>query len=57
MGPRVRGDEAEGITPSGQMMLGHVLVSSCPPKRPKPAVKNDQILSQISEFCRQVDMA
>src|SRR5882757_10071889 len=26
-------------------------------RRPKTSMKNDQILAQISEFCRQADMA
>ena len=43
------------------MMLGHLhprLPTSCLKSRPKSRpMKNDQILGQISEFCRQADMA
>ena len=49
----------KAISLVGQMVLGH------PPGQPLPTVvpnsprrmKNDEILSQISEFCRQADMA
>src|ERR1700721_3018081 len=50
--------------PGGQIMVGHPRqVTAAHFSVPKPAVpnlglmKNDQILSQISEFCRQTDMA
>ena len=49
----------KAISLVGQMVLGH------PPGQPLPTVvpnsprrmKNDEILSQISQFCRQADMA
>jgi hypothetical protein len=40
------------------MMLGQPRVPPLPTLRPTPGpMKNDQILAQISEFCRQADMA
>src|SRR5260370_25934552 len=42
----------------GQMMLGHHAINLCPPACPKTRpMKNDPILSQIAEYCRQADMA
>src|SRR5712672_2015543 len=42
----------------GQMMVGHHAIRLCPPAGPKTwPMKNDPILSQIAEYCRQADMA
>src|SRR5258707_9349980 len=52
-----------GISPAhsqgGQMMVGHSrhLAAAHQPAQVLNPMKNDQILSQISEFCRQADMA
>src|SRR3979411_1627485 len=40
------------------MMVGHHAIRLCPPAGPKTwPMKNDLILSQIAEYCRQADMA
>ncbi|HEY5131895.1 MAG TPA: hypothetical protein VIJ35_32150, partial [Bradyrhizobium sp.] len=45
--------------PGGQMMVGHARNPPLPTSLAQTfrPMKNDQILSQISEFCRQADMA
>ena len=50
---------APRIPKGGQMMVGHPRHQRLPtnPAQALNAMKNDQILSQISEFCRQADMA
>src|SRR5260221_8625999 len=50
---------APRIPKGGQMMVGHPRHKRLPtnPAQALNAMKNDQILSQISEFCRQADMA
>ena len=46
------------ISTSGQTVVGHLRTRSAHPPFPNPGLmKNDQILSLISEFCRQADMA
>ena len=45
--------------PGGQMVVGHIGHLDLPTgisQNPRP-MKNDQILSQITDFCRQADMA
>src|SRR5262249_31476036 len=45
-------------SPGGQMVLGHSSIEPCPPaSQAHPRMKTDEILSRISEFCRQADMA
>src|SRR5258707_7059283 len=46
-------------SPGGQMMVAHLRHQRLPtnPAQALNAMKNDQILSQISEFCRRADMA
>src|SRR5215831_3654286 len=41
----------------GQIVVGKVGAMRLPTSLPTPYMKNDEILSQISEFCRQADMA
>ena len=48
-----------GISPVGQMVVGHAGHPPLPTaaSQTRDPMKNDQILSQISEFCRLADMA
>jgi hypothetical protein len=44
--------------PGGQKVVDIARRCRCPPAKPKPsATKDDQLLNQISEFCRQADKA
>src|SRR3984893_15557904 len=54
-GRTVQGVHSKG----GQMMVGHPGHPRLPTKASQipGSMKNDQILSQITEFCRQADMA
>ena len=47
------------VTFGGQVVVGQPTRSLLPTAVPKPPrrMKNDEILSQISDFCRQADMA
>src|SRR3984957_11059726 len=53
---------SRGVTSGGQMVLGHSRHQRLPTRLSQIrlkrfSMKNDQILAQISEFCRNADMA